>query len=40
MAILTLVCLNILHTDAGITSFMKDAGVIPAVPMKDMTETA
>ncbi|XP_060849730.1 uncharacterized protein LOC132928837 [Rhopalosiphum padi] len=40
LAIFTLFCLNILQTNAGISALLRDTGVIPAVPMNDLKETA
>lgn len=40
LVIFTFFCLNILQTNAGISAMLKQAGVIPAVPMTDLKETA
>lgn len=40
LVIFTFFCLNILQTNAGISAILRDTGVIPAVPMTDLKETA
>ncbi|XP_025199698.1 uncharacterized protein LOC112597733 [Melanaphis sacchari] len=40
LVIFTVFCLSILQTNAGISVLLRDTGVIPAVPMKDLKETA
>lgn len=40
LVIFTFFCLNILQTNAGISAILRDTGMIPAVPMADLKETA
>ncbi|XP_022178283.1 uncharacterized protein LOC111039212 [Myzus persicae] len=40
LVIFTFFCLNILQTNAGISALLRDTGVIPAVPIADLKETA